>query len=165
MTPLQLLTQASRSRAFTLLEAIATMLLLSIAVPPALMMLSRANDSRQESVAADRAAWLATGVLEHILADVASNAPERGFDALADANAYLDTANTGLRDRILPLEDHYSLYNMTYAVAIGELVAYDGAATGDAARDLYRYITVDVSWPSTRGGQHTLSVGALVTDL
>src|SRR5262245_62627691 len=61
-----------RGHAFTLIEAVVIVVILAIAVPVTLVTLDEANQRRADSVNATRATALATCVMEHMLADVAS---------------------------------------------------------------------------------------------
>ena len=83
-------------RAFTLIEAIIAMVVLSIAVPATLALIHDATVARAETTTSTRAAWLGSMLIEQILADVASDDPQLGMDALADDEAYLNDADTGL---------------------------------------------------------------------
>lgn len=154
-----------RPAAFTLIEAIVTMVILSVAVPPALSMLGDAAAARRNSVAATRASWLATAVLEHILADMHSGEPGLGFEALADPNTYLNGFESGLVTRLKVMGLFYQERGVTYTVTIGGLFDRAGAVTGDPGRDVYRYVQVTATWTSTFGDPAEFTVGAMVTDL
>jgi hypothetical protein len=54
---------------------------------------------------------------------------------------------------------------MTYSVQIGELVAADGLVSGDAGDNVFRTVTVTVSYPSADGAAYTLPVSLMVSSL
>lgn len=153
-------------RAVTLIEAIAVVVVLALAVPPMLVVTADAVDARLESVRIAEATALAQGIAEHVLADAhamedgTGGAP--GFDGLADASAYTDDPTNGLRTRLAWLAEGYESRGMTWDVEIGELVNAEGDASGDAAVDLYRRIRVLVDFAGSRGQMRvamTLMVG------
>lgn len=156
---------ARRHRAFTLLEALATIIVLSIATPPAVSMLQEAAGVRRDAAAASRGHWLAVATLEHIIADMHSDAEGRGFEALNDPQAYLNDQDDGLYARMADTRAFYAQRGVECAVEISGLVGHDGLASGDPELDVYRYIRVIASWTGARGGAAEASVGALVTDL
>lgn len=145
------------------MEAIAAIVVLGILVPPSVSMLRTAAVARTGNIDVIRASWLANAVTEQVIADVSSSSAGLGMAGLADANAYVETATTGLRDR---LEDVTAGYPDTFSwdLSIGELVSADTTATGNADLDIYRYVQVEVTWTTPRGNK-TLSAGVLVTDL
>ena len=155
----------ARRRAFTLVESLAVIVVLSVAIPPAVSMMVDSARAQADSVTQARATWFATTVLEHIIADVNSDDAGLGFDALADSNAYLTTPKTGLEDRILTASAFYSGLGLTHTVQIGALSDASGVITGDPGQDIYRTITVSVAWTTLQGNSRTLSLGAVVTDL
>src|SRR5262249_24782175 len=113
-------------RAFSLVEVLADVVVLSVALPPSLGVIMDATVARRDSALATRAAFLATGVLEHILADVNSADASLGFSALSNSAAYLDTAATGLRARVQPMADQAAQYGVQYTVTIGALSNHAG---------------------------------------
>lgn len=151
-----------RHRGFSLIEAVACMVALSIAVPACMFPLRDAAAARVSALQTERAATLSGAVLETLLADVASANPALGFDALAQANTYLNGAD-GLYDRLEPMADIYAEHGMTYAVSIGPLVSSSGVATGDPDEDAYRWLSVTVRWRNTKGARAAFLSGALVS--
>jgi hypothetical protein len=148
----------------TLIECVAAIALLAAALPPTLTLVQDASESRLETMQIERATWYATALLEHISADVASEAAGLGFDALANANTYLNTASTGLFDRTQTLDTLYAPLNLSANVSISGLVSANGTSTGNVALDVYRTVTTTISWPR-RGGTGSLSLSRLVSDL
>lgn len=154
-----------RRRAFTLVESLAVVVVLSVAIPPAVSMMVDSARAQADSVKQTRATWYATAVLEHVIADVNSDDAGLGFDALADSNAYLTTPKTGLDDRILGISAYYNGLGLTHTVQIGALSDANGVVTGDAGQDIFRTITVGITWTTLKGDSRTLNLGAVVTDL
>lgn len=152
-----------RRRAFTLMEAIAAIVVLGVIVPPSVSMLRTAAVARSGSIDTIRATWLANGVLEQVIADVSSPTSSLGMSALANSSTYVDTATTGLRARMAAVTAGYPS-TFSWTLTIGSLVSASGSSTGSAAADVYRYVQVNVTWPTPHGSK-TLNVGALVTDL
>jgi type II secretory pathway pseudopilin PulG len=154
----------TRRRAFSLIEAIAAIVVLSIAVPSTMAVLVDSSRANADAVNTTRASALASLVLEQVLADASSESPALGFAAFADANAYLTTATTGLNDRIAASVAPYQAVGMTYLVTIGDLADNTGAVTGNPALDLFRLVTVTVTFPTSRGSSN-LNAAVLVADL
>lgn len=153
-------------RGFTLIEAVIVIVALAIMVPPSIAWLNRAGHDRVDAVNATRATFLATSVLEQVLADAASTGAGLGFAAFADAPAYLDTPATGLRDRLAPVTAPYAAMGMSYSVAIGPLVTQAGAVSGDAAQDVFRVVTVTVNFPASYAASaHSVSMSSMVGDI
>lgn len=154
-----------RRRGVTLLEAVLVVLVLAIAVPAAMSMIAEANEARRQGADAARAVTLAQGVLEHIIADVNSAEPGLGFGALADPAAYLSAPTTGLYDRLDALAAPYAAAGMTYDVTIGALANAAGTVTGDAGQDVFRAVTVRVTFEDPDGEDLVLPVSVVLTEL
>lgn len=154
-----------KSRGVTLVEAVIVVLVLAIAVPASMSMISEGNESRRQSADVARAITLASGVLEQIMADSISADASLGFDALSDSAAYLSTTTTGLYDRLDPLTSVYTDAGMAYAVTIGALSDSSGTATGDSNQDLFREITVTVTFDDPDGNTLSLPVSVILTGL
>jgi hypothetical protein len=52
---------------------------------------------------------------------------------------------------------------MSYNVTIGDLVSSSGAANADIAQNVFRKITVEVSYPAAAGGTQVLALSCVVT--
>lgn len=152
-------------RGFSLLEVVAVVLILAIAVPPTIAVLQQRTTDRVNAVNTARATVLAQGVLEHVLADAQSSAAGQGYAAFADVNTYLTTPVTGLRARLTSLTQPYQNLGMSWDVSFSVPVSSSGAATGDTAQDLFRIAIVSVQSPEASGSTFTVSVSCLVTDL
>jgi hypothetical protein len=137
-------------------------LILSLAVPPVLEMVSAAGADRADTVNTNRAVVLATLVLESVVADVASSDPALGFGALADSASYLSAASIGLSDRLAGVSQPYTAVGMGWTLEIGSLVGPDGVPDADAARNIFRTVTVRVTFPSASGEDFVLPVSVVV---
>lgn len=152
-------------RGFTLIEAVIVILALGISLPTTLVWLDQANQRRADGVNQTRASALASLVMEHTLADIASRDAGRGFDALADASTYLNDATDGLTVRLAAITAPYTAMQMTYSVDVGGLVSKSGAASGIPTQDLFRVVTVTVSFTGADGDPRTAVMQSLVTSL
>ncbi|HYE61438.1 MAG TPA: type II secretion system protein [Phycisphaerales bacterium] len=152
-------------RGFTLIEAVVVVLALSISLPTTLIWLGEANQRRADSVNTTRATALGTLVMEQVLADVSSKSAGLGFSALANSATYLNTATTGLVARLSSITSLYTGMGINYGVTIGGLVDKSGAATGVTSQDLFRSVTVTVTFTGSDGSARTLSLQSMVTSL
>jgi len=152
-------------RGFTLIEVVTMVLVLAIAVPPTLEILMSNSASRANVINTARATMLASNVLEGILADISSADGSLGFDALADPNAYLSTPGTGFYSRMSSGVQSYLGLGMDYTVDIGVLVGADGAVSLESDENVFRTVTVLVSYPSADGAAYTLPVSLMVSTL
>ena len=160
------LTNHTRSRsAFTLIEVVTMVLVLAIAVPPTLEILMSNAASRANVINTSRATMLASNVLEGIMADVASADASLGFEALADAPAYLSTPSTGFYARMQAPNQSYLDLGLGYTVEIGELVGSTGVVSATPSENIFRTITVTVAYPSADGPSYALPVSVMVSDL
>jgi type II secretory pathway pseudopilin PulG len=151
---------------FSLLEAVVVVLALALSVPATVAWLGESAARRADAVNALRASALATTVMETVMADAASDAPGLGFAAFENTAAYLDTARTGLRARIAPLTRAYTDLGFSYEVTFSALVDATGNVNTNPAMNLFRRVTVTVSYSSAQSSTPIrLSVEALVADL
>lgn len=154
--------RATSRRGFTLLEAVIVVVVLALAVPAGMRMLAEAGEVRRQGAQTTRATTLACAVLEQVTADVHS--PSIGFDALADDATYLSTPTTGLYDRLDAISSVYDDLGITYTVEIGDLSDRTGTVTGDADEDVFRFVTVRVTYDDPDGNALELPVSTIVTD-
>lgn len=152
-------------RAFTLIEAVVVVVVLTISVPPTVAWLNQSAGRRADAVNTIRATTLSTCVLEQILADASSTSPGRGFAAFANAATYLNTPTTGLRARITSQTQPYQTLGITYAVTIGPLVDRTGVVNPTPANNIFRRITVSVTFPRSDGPSAAIAVETMVTQL
>lgn len=149
--------------AFSLLEAVAMIVVLAVAVPPAMIWVNQSTALRADAANMSRAVALATTVTEHILADAVSTGPGLGFSAFSNPTTYVETPGTGLRARLNAFTSLYTSIGFNYSVSIGGLVGPSGTATGDSSRDVFRLVTVTVSFPSAFGGSATVTTSAMTS--
>ena len=154
-----------RRRAFTLIEAVLCVVVLGLAVPPALELMQSAAEHRADGVNTGRATVLSGLVIETVLADVASGSQGLGFEALADPSSYLEAPDTGLYARLDGLVDPYERVGMTYSVTVSDLISADGTESSDDAENIFRLVTVTVGYPSSAGATWELPVSVMVGDL
>ena len=153
------------SRAFTLIEVVIAVIVLSIAVPPTLNLLESTSAGRVNAIFTTRATFLSTVVLETVLADMTSSQADLGFDALADSSTYLDTATTGLYARLETITQPFADVGLTYTVTIGELVASDGQVSQNASENIFRIVTVLVSFEGSDGSQLSMPTSIMVSEM
>lgn len=135
---------ASDRRAFTLIEAIAAIVILSIAIPPLLFSIRAAHRQRVDPVLASTARWLATEKLEDIIAD--RHSTTRGYDYLIAGNYSAEAQVTGFT-------------NFSRSVSFSEKEAdLTTAGTG------YMIVTVTVGWTDGGGTARSLSVATVLTE-
>ncbi len=129
---------------FTLIEAIAAIVILTIAIPPLLFALRDAHVQRIDPVLSSRARWLATEKLEDIIADRHSS--NRGYDYLTAGNYAAEPSVAGFA-------------NFSRSVSFTETLA-DLATAGDG----YMTVAVTVSWTDGRGTTRSMSVSTVLTE-
>jgi prepilin-type N-terminal cleavage/methylation domain-containing protein len=151
-------------RAFTLLECVAVITVLAIAIPCTLSWVDESASNRADAINATRATMLGSAVMEHVLADVASTTAGQGATGLNSSSTYLDTAVTGLVALMSSTSSFYATIGMTYTVTIGGLTDFDGVSRGVAV-DVFRLVTVTVSYPSARGGTLSIPISSRVAAL
>ena len=140
--------RARTRRGFTLMETVAAIVILSLAVPPMLWSVSQAQRQRVNPVLASKARWLAVQKLEDIIADRHSASGSRGY-------SYLQTAN-------YPDENP------------GDITGYPGFARtvtfNETEADLvtagsgYMTVTVTVTWSNADGASRSLAISTVITD-
>ena len=77
-------TGSTTRRGFTLIESIAAVVILAIAVPPMMFAVRDAHVQRVNPMLVSKARWLATEKLEDVIAD--RHCDSRGFDYLTGGN-------------------------------------------------------------------------------
>lgn len=81
------------TRGFSLIEAIAAIVILGVAMPSMLAAIASAHRARVTPVMASQARWLAIERMEDVIADRAS--PERGWEYVVAGNYPLETEVPG----------------------------------------------------------------------
>lgn len=132
------------AHAFTLIEAIAAIVLLAVAVPGMFWAIQDAQTARANPGLYARARWLAGERLEGIIAD--RHSPTRGYAYLTSGNYPAETSVPG-----------FPTY--TRSVQITETAA-DLASAGSG----YKRINVSVGFADGRGIGRTFTLATVVTD-
>src|ERR1043165_5168889 len=86
-------TPGLRRRGFTLIESIAAIIILTIAVPPLLWAIRQGHFQRVNPMMASKARWLATEKLEDIIAD--RHSTTRGYTYLTVGNYSTESPVSG----------------------------------------------------------------------
>lgn len=132
-----------RHRAFTLIEVITSVTILSLAVPAMLWSIRDSVRSRANPVLLSRARWLAAERLEQCIAD--GHSPSRGYAYLIAANYSAETPVTGFTE-------------MNRTVAIAETAPKFLVGVG------WKTITVSVSYTDGAGAARSISIATVLTD-
>lgn len=133
-----------RPRAFSLIEAVIAIVILSVAVPAMFWAVRDAAERRAEPVMLNRARWLAAEKIEDILADRANAG--RGYGYVVAANYPAESPVTGFA-------------GFSRQVHVSERGAdLTSAGTG------YKVVTVRVNYSGARGAARTFELAAVVTD-
>jgi len=154
-----------RAHAFTLIEVVIAVLVLSIAVPPTLNLMDTASSGRVDSINTTRATFLSTIVLETVLADMTSDDPSLGFAALSDSAIYLSAPTTGLYNRLSTIIQPYTTVGLSYTVVIGPLVSFEGTVSINPSDNIFRTVTVNVTYSSASTGVLVMPTSILVSSL
>lgn len=138
----------SRRRGFSLIETIAALVVLTVAIPPMLWAVREAQIQRINPMLASKARWLAAGKLEDIVADRHSESGDRGWDYLDESN-YPDESKGDIVDNP----------QFSRTVALTETgVDLQTAGTG------YMNVTVTVGWDDGYGNARALAVSTVLTE-
>lgn len=152
-------------RAFSLIEVVIAVIVLAIAVPPTLNLMDSAGAGRADAINTTRASLLATSVLEMVTADINSDAAGLGFEALTGPSDYLEHPSDGLYARLETATDPYTSAGLSYSVEIGGLVSADGTVSADADDNIFRVITVRVSFASASTASYQVPFSTMVSAL
>ena len=147
---------------FSLVELIAVIAVLAVMVPTALSMLESAARERTGASKALVATSFAASVGEHIIADMHAGDPGIGFEALGDADAYTNDPDTGLRTRLVWLIGHHEALGYELELEVGPLMSAGGTPTGDPEFDLFRRITIVISWSDPGDGAQSFRLSLVV---
>lgn len=131
-------------RAFTLIEAIAAVVVVGIAVPPLLWSLGQAHTGRANQILASQARWLAAEGLETALAD--RHCPSRGYDYLTPANYPAEAQVGGFEQFRRDLSFHET--------------AVDLVTPGEG----FLRVTCTVGYTDSAGRARDVSIATVVTD-
>ena len=130
--------------AFTLIESLAAVVILAIAIPPMLWSIREAHVGRVDAILSSRARWLATEKLEDVIAD--RHSTTRGYTYLTTGNYSAESPVTGFA-------------NFNRSVALTETTA-DLSTSGSG----YMNVTVSVTWNDAMGTARTMAISTVLTD-
>lgn len=136
------LSEASGRRAFTLIEAVAALVIVAVMVPPTLVMIRDAHTRRASPTLASRARWLASEKLEDIIAD--RHSTTRGYDYVSNVSYPAENPVAG-----------FAAYSRTVSVVE---TGSDLVSAGSG----YKRISVTVSWTDPVRGPSSLSLSTVV---
>ena len=133
---------------FTLIETIAAIVILVVAIPPMLWAIHEAQIQRANPVLASTARWLIIEKLEDVIADRHGTV---GYVGLVPGS----TSETPVAG--------YPAFNRTVTVSVPHGAWDSGTQTWlvDAG---YKTITVAVDWTDAEGNAQTLSISTVLTD-
>ena len=131
-------------RAFTLVEAISALTVLTIALPPMLWSIRDAHIRRVNPMMASKARWLAAEKLEDIIAD--RHSATRGYSYLVGGNYPAESPVTGFQ-------------GFTRNVSFNE-TDVDLTSPGSG----YMRATVTVTWTDATSVSRSLSLSTVVTE-
>ncbi len=137
-------------RGVTLVEIMALVIVVAVAVPPIAALSSSSSRALVEERRSFHTAWLATAVLEQIIADASSGDESMSLEAMGDP-AYLDAGDGGLRARLATVTDAYEDQGMTYEVSFGLVRDAEGNAIDADDRAATRLVTVEVLYTNGLG--------------
>jgi len=159
---------ACRRAAFTLVEAIAALVIFAVSAPTIMFLLADASAARADAVQTARATWFASAVLEHALADVYSQDGSLGFDALDNPSDYIADLNERIDDDLI---DFYNDLGFSHQIQIDDVQVnqsgggWRAIVNNTLADPEHRQITVTVAWTRTNGRSASLSVRVVAADL
>ncbi len=134
----------TQPRGFSLIETIAAIVILSVALPAMLWTVAEAHVQRVNPMLLSTARWLAVEKLEDVIAD--RHSTTRGY-------VYLVTGN-------YPAENPVTGYlAFTRSVAFNETLA-DLVTAGSG----YMNVTVQVGWTDGLGTAQTMSISTVLTE-
>jgi prepilin-type N-terminal cleavage/methylation domain-containing protein len=137
-------TRCTRRRGFTLIEAVISIVILTVAIPPMLWSISQAQKQRVTPMKVSKARWLAVEKLEDIIADRHSST--RGYGYLTAANYPAEATITGSP-------------GFTRSVSFTETTA--NLSTAGAG---YMKATVNVTFTDGTGTSRTVSISTILTN-
>lgn len=138
------MTNRPHSPAFTLIEAIIAIVILSVAMPALLMATSDAQRRRADPVMAARARWLAAERLEDVIAD--RHSATRGYAYIASGN-YPDES---------PVPGFAGFSRSVSIVETGSMLTGSGQGC--------KTIVVTVTYAGESGAERSLSLSTVLTD-
>ena len=154
-----------RRHGFTLVEAVAAIVVLSIALPTTMIYLNDSAHTRADSVTTARVGWLTQAILQTCQADAASAAPALGFDNMNRGAGYQQS----LANRIRPaFADFYKAFGLSWRVKIDPVVVNRVGADVDATlapgklNPDYLQVAATVDWTNAQGQSKSLTTRTVV---
>jgi prepilin-type N-terminal cleavage/methylation domain-containing protein len=140
-----------RHRGFTLIETVAAITILAVAVPPMVWAIQEAHHHRADPVLFSTARFLATAKLEDVVAD--RHSPNRDYAWLIAGNYPAENPGdiTG-----------YPQYGRT--VAFSEHGAWNNGTSSWSAGTDYMEVTVTVTWTDSQGIARSLAISTILTN-
>lgn len=132
-------------RGFTLVETIAALVILAVAVPPMMFALRQVTVDRIDPIRFSQARWLATERLEDIIAD--RHSTTRGYDYVSESAYPAEPAVTT---------------NPAFARRVRITETGPDLRTSGAG---YKTATVTMTWIDSRGHTQSLEVTTVLTEL
>jgi len=136
---------------FTLIETIAAIIILAVAVPPMLWAVTESQRQRMNPMMASKARWLAVERIEDVIADRHSSTA-KGYNWVVNLNDYV-VENPG---------DITGYPGFSRSVALLETQA-DLSTTAPPPLG-YLTVTVTVGWVDAKGDNKTLDISTVLTD-
>jgi len=150
-------------RAFSLIEALAVILVVSIAVPPMAAIARTRALAVSDGARRHAAMILAAGVIESIIADSESTNAQLGFEGFARGD-YLSAPVIGLRTRLTSMAAPATALGITYDVTIGSPVDSSGNTALYNTTGALRLVTVTPTWVNAAGQSASLPITTLVVN-
>ena len=139
-----------RRRGFTFIETIASIVILSVAIPPMLWAIRAAEMHRVNATLPSRARWLVTEKLEDIVAD--RHGPSRGWSYVKNGGNYTDEVPVATDTQF------------NRRVTVSEHGPWDDVGSAWTAGTSYLTVTVQVEWYDSGGTLRTISIETILTD-
>ncbi len=134
---------------FTLIETIAAITILAVAIPPMLWAVQEAQIQRANPMLASKARWLATEKLEDIIADRHSTGA-RGWGYLVPASPYAAENKGDITG--------YEQFSRTVTISAETMADLVTAGVG------YITVTVTVGWDNATGDAMSLGISTVLTE-
>jgi Tfp pilus assembly protein PilV len=141
------MTTTARRSGFTIIETLAALIILTLAVPPMIWAIGEAHVQRVNPVLASQARWLATEKIEDVIADRYSST--RGWSYLVPGNYAAEPTITG--------SPGFSR-SVTLTETDADLVSTSGSLG-------YMNVDVTVTWSDGDAVSRSLTLSTVVTEL